>query len=229
MIEPNTARGAFRKEEVSLEEKVDNKSVIQHLKNLGYNKKRGMTVKPGHFTGDMPGSGSPGKKLIATKRDIEKYKPQKMSHIDDDPKNLEPLEKHRKSTQGPKGKTRGSDPKIHTQHVGSYGKRGEGRGEDREHGRVRRYSGVRDASSVTAPVSTKEVQRRRKTAKSWGEALDVNAQQTQQSQQPQVQKPEDLKAKASAQRAKAKAVELKTKELATLRSTPAGTSVSSFG
>jgi hypothetical protein len=184
VVEPNTARGAFRKEEVSLDEKVDNKSVIQHLKNLGYNKKRGMTVKPGHFTGDMPGSGSPGKKLIATKHDIKKYQPQKMSHIDDDPKNLEPLEKHRKSTQGPKGETRGSDPKIHTQLVGSFKKRGEGRGEPKEHGRVRRYSGVREPGSVTAPKTTKQIQRARKTArKGMGEAVDVNAQQPQQRQE----------------------------------------------
>ncbi len=235
VIEPNTARGAFRKEEVSLDEKVDNKSVIQHLKNLGYNKKRGMTVKPGHFTGDMPGSGSPGKKLIATKHDIKKYQPQKMSHIDDDPKNLEPLEKHRKSTQGSKGETRGSDPKIHTQLVGSFRKRGESRAEPKEHGRVRRYSGVREPGSVTAPKTTKQIQRARKTArKGMGEALDVNAQQTQQSQQtkPQVQSQQstqDAKAKSAAQRAKSAAVTLKTKELQTLRQTPAGTSVSSFG
>ncbi|MFZ9354369.1 MAG: hypothetical protein ACO25L_06100, partial [Candidatus Nanopelagicales bacterium] len=193
VVEPNTARGAFRKEEVSLDEKVDNKSVIQHLKNLGYNKKRGMTVKPGHFTGDMPGSGSPGKKLIATKHDIKKYQPQKMSHIDDDPKNLEPLEKHRKSTQGSKGETRGSDPKIHTQMVGSFKKRGDGRGETREHGRVRRYSGVREPGSVTAPKTTKQIQRARKTArKGMGEAVDVTAQQPQQT--PQVDKHQDTRA-----------------------------------
>ena len=45
----------------------------------------------------------------------------------------------------------------------------------------------------------------------------------QQSQRP------DPRAAAAAKRAKAKAIELKTRELATLRSTPAGTSVSSFG
>ena len=172
VVEPNTARGAFRRpvgEELELSEsngKVDNKSIIKHLKDLGYNRSRGMKVKPGHFTGDMPGSGSPGKKLIATKHDIKKYQPQKVSHIDDDPKNLEPLEKHRESTQGEKGKTRGSDPKIHTQHVGSYRKRGESRSEPREHGRVRRYSGVRDAGNVPKPKTTKEIQRARKKARS---------------------------------------------------------------
>jgi hypothetical protein len=47
-------------------------------------------------------------------------------------------------------------------------------------------------------------------------------QQTQQSSQ-------DAKAKSAAQRAKVNAIQLKSKELATLKTTPAGTSVSSFG
>jgi hypothetical protein len=178
VVEPNTARGAFRREEISLDEKVDNKSVLQHLQNIGYNKKRGMDIKPGHFTGDMPGSGSPGKKLKATLHDIKKYQPQKVSHIDDDPKNLEPLEQHRRSTQGERGETRGSDPKIHTQHVGSYRKRGESRTEPREHGRVRRYSGVRDPENVNQPQTTQEIQRRRQRARrGMGEAIDMNQQQ----------------------------------------------------
>jgi hypothetical protein len=46
--------------------------------------------------------------------------------------------------------------------------------------------------------------------------------------QPQPQQ-SDPKARIAAQRAKQAAVNLKQKELATLRSTPAGTSVSSFG
>jgi len=190
VIEPNTARGAFRKsvgEEVSLVEdkgKVDNKSIIQHLKNIGYNRKRGMTIKPGHFTGDIPGTGSPRKKLIATKKDIKKYQPQKVSHIDDDPKNLEPLEKHRQVTQGERGQTRGTDPKIQTQLVGSFSKRGESRETSREHGRVRRYSGVRNPGSVTEPVSTKEVQRRaRKAKRGMGEAVEQTQQSTTQNQQ----------------------------------------------
>ena len=231
VVEPNTARGAFRKsvgEEVSLleaEGKVDNKSIIQHLKNIGYTRKRGMTVKPGHFTGDMPGSGSPGKKLIATKHDIKKYQPQKVSHIDDDPKNLEPLEKHKKETQGEKGKKRGSDPKIHTQHVGSYRKRGESRSEPREHGRVRRFSGVRDAGNVPNPQTTKQIQRARKKARSgMKEAVDMptttkpvqDAKQTQQT-------------KSASQKAKQAAIAIKQKELQALRSTPAGTSVPGFG
>ena len=158
-VEINTARGSFK------ESAGANRQIKQHLSDIGYNRSRNIKLKAGHFTGDMPGSGSPGKKLIATKQDIKKYQPEKISHIDDDPKNLEPLEKHRKSTQGPKGKTRGSDPKIHTQHVGSYRKRGEGRGETREHGRVKRYSGVRDAGNVPSPKTTKQVQRARKTAR----------------------------------------------------------------
>lgn len=231
VVEPNTARGAFRRsvgEEVALSEnngKVDNKSIVQHLQNIGYNRKRGMTVKPGHFTGDMPGSGSPGKKLIATKHDIKKYQPQKVSHIDDDPKNLEPLEKHRKETQGKKGEARGSDPKIHTQHVGSYRKRGESRTEPREHGRVRRYSGVRDAGNIPEPQTTKQIQRARKKARSgMKEAVDMPAttkpvQDTKQAQQ----------TKSAEQKAKQAAIAIKQKELQALRSTPAGTSVSGFG
>lgn len=185
VVEPNTARGAFRRtvgEEVSLVEdkgKVDNKSIIQHLQNIGYNRKRGIKLKPGHFTGDIPGTGSPMKKLIATKKDIKKYQPQKVSHIDDDPKNLEPLEKHRQDTQGEKGKTRGTDPKIQTQLVGSFGKKGKGRGTSRTHGRVRRYSGVRNPGSVTQPVSTKEVQRRaRKAKRGMGEAVEPTQETT---------------------------------------------------
>ena len=179
VVEPNTARGAFRRtvgEEVSLVEgkgKVDNKTIIQHLQNIGYDRKRGIKLKPGHFTGDIPGTGSPGKKLIATKKDIKKYQPQKVSHIDDDPKNLEPLEKYKQDTQGKKGETRGNDPKIQTQLVGAFRKKGEGRGTSRTHGRVRRYSGVRNPGSVTQPVSTKEVQRRsRKAKRGMGEAVD---------------------------------------------------------
>lgn len=190
VVEPNTARGAFRRtvgEEVSLVEdkgKVDNKSIIQHLQNIGYNRKRGIKLKPGHFTGDIPGTGSPMKKLIATKKDIKKYQPQKVSHIDDDPKNLEPLEKHRQDTQGEKGKTRGTDPKIQTQLVGSFRKKGEGRGTSRTHERVRRYSGVRNPGSVTQPVSTKEVQRRaRKAKRGMGEAVEPTQETT--SQKPQ--------------------------------------------
>lgn len=190
VVEPNTARGAFRRtvsEEVSLVEdkgKVDNKSIIQHLQNIGYNRKRGIKLKSGHFTGDIPGTGSPMKKLIATKKDIKKYQPQKVSHIDDDPKNLEPLEKHRQDTQGEKGKTRGTDPKIQTQLVGSFRKTGEGRGTSRTHGRVRRYSGVRNPGSVTQPVSTKEVQRRaRKAKRGMGEAVEPTQETT--SQKPQ--------------------------------------------
>lgn len=189
VVEPNTARGAFRKpvgEETSLYEdrgKVDNKSIIQHLQNIGYNRKRGIKLKPGHFTGDIPGTGSPRKKLIATKRDIEKYQPQKVSHIDDDPKNLEPLEKYRRETQGKRGETRGTDPKIHTQLVGSFRKRGEGRGTSRTHGGVRRYSGVRNPGSVTQPVSTKEVQRRaRKAKRGMGEAVELTKQTKTQDQ-----------------------------------------------
>jgi hypothetical protein len=202
VVEPNTARGAFRSEEVSLSEdkgKVANKSIVQHLKNLGYNKKRGITMKAGHFTGDMPGSGSPGKKLIATKRDIEKYKPQKVSHIDDDPKNLEPLEKHRQETQGKKGKTRGSDPKIHTQHVGSYRKRGESRSEPREHGGVRRFSGVRDPGNITAPKTTKQIQRARKTArKGMGEAVEPIKSKDKQQNPSAINQVLQAKAKADA-------------------------------
>lgn len=190
VVEPNTARGAFRRtvgEEVSLVEdkgKVDNKSIIQHLQNIGYNRKRGIKLKPGHFTGDIPGTGSPMKKLIATKKDIKKYQPQKVSHIDDDPKNLEPLEKHRQDTQGEKGKTRGTDPKIQTQLVGSFRKKGEGRGTSRTHERVRRYSGVRNPGSVTQPVSTKEVQlRARKAKRGMGEAVEPTQETT--SQKPQ--------------------------------------------
>ena len=53
------------------------------------------------------------------------------------------------------------------------GKKGEGRGTSRTHGRVRRYSGVRNPGSVTQPVSTKEVQRRsRKAKRGMGEAVD---------------------------------------------------------
>jgi hypothetical protein len=191
-VEINTARGSF-KESVGA-----NREIKQHLSDIGYNRSRNIKLKAGHFTGDMPGSGSPGKKLIATKRDIEKYKPQKMSHIDDDPKNLEPLEKHRRTSQGSKGETRGSDPKIATQLVGSFRKRGEGRGKTRDHGRVRRYSGIREPGSVTASVSTKEVHRRRKTArKGMGEAVDINSQQ--QTQNPQ-QRQEDPRVKQIQQR-----------------------------
>lgn len=222
VVEPNTARGAFRSEEVSLDEKVDNKSVIQHLQNIGYNKKRGMTVKPGHFTGDMPGSGSPGKKLIATKHDIKKYQPQKVSHIDDDPKNLEPLEKHRKSTQGERGETRGSDPKIHTQHVGSYRKRGESRSEPREHGRVRRYSGVRDAGNVPSPQTTRQIQRARKKArKGMGEAVEMNTQTPQKKESSS-----DLQLKKAQQnqdRMRQQEILILQRKLQALRSAPKGT------
>jgi len=217
VVEPNTARGAFRSEEVSLEEKVDNKSVIQHLKNIGYNRKRGMTIKPGHFTGDMPGSGSPGKKLIATKRDIKKYQPQKMSHIDDDPKNLEPLEKHRKSTQGKKGETRGSDPKISTQLVGPFRKRGESRSEPREHGRVRRYSGVREPGNTPSPKTTKQIQRARKTArKGMGEEVETTATQNNQidKQQKKTQQQQD--------KVRQQEVQILQRKLQALKSAPKG-------
>lgn len=179
VVEPNTARGAFRKPVGGDKDKVDNKSIIQHLQNIGYNRKRGIKLKPGHFTGDIPGTGSPMKKLIATKKDIKKYQPKKTSHIDDDPRNLDPPENYRQDTQGERGETRGTDPKIHTQLVGSFRKRGEGRGTSRTHGRVRRYSGVRNPGSVTQPVSTKEVQlRARKAKRGMGEAVEPTQETT---------------------------------------------------
>ena len=66
-----------------------------------------------------------------------------------------------------------------------------------------------------------------KMAKKMAEqAMELQPKTQSEPQQPQ--RP-DPRAAASAKRAKAKAIELKTRELATLRSTPAGTSVSSFG
>jgi hypothetical protein len=176
-----------------------------------------MTIKPGHFTGDMPGSGSPGKKLIATKRDIKKYQPQKMSHIDDDPKNLEPLEKHRKSTQGEKGETRGSDPKISTQLVGPFRKRGESRSEPREHGRVRRYSGVREPGNAPSPKTTKQIQRARKTArKGMGEEVETTATQNNQidKQQKKTQQQQD--------KVRQQEVQILQRKLQALKSAPKG-------
>ena len=69
------------------------------------------------------------------------------------------------------------------------------------------------------------------TATKMAKKMSEQAMELQPKTQPepqQSQKP-DPRAAAAAKRAKAKAIELKTRELATLRSTPAGTSVSSFG
>jgi hypothetical protein len=60
------------------------------------------------------------------------------------------------------------------------------------------------------------------------QAMEIQPKTQAQPQQSQ-QANQDAKAKAAAQRAKSAAVTLKTKELQTLRQTPAGTSVSSFG
>jgi len=66
------------------------------------------------------------------------------------------------------------------------------------------------------------------TATKMAKKMAEQAMELQPKTQSQPQQP-DPKAKIAAQRAKQAAVNLKQKELATLRSTPAGTSVSSFG
>jgi hypothetical protein len=66
------------------------------------------------------------------------------------------------------------------------------------------------------------------TATKMAKKMAEQAMELQPKTQPQPQQP-DPKARIAAQRAKQAAVNLKQKELATLRSTPAGTSVSSFG
>jgi hypothetical protein len=61
----------------------------------------------------------------------------------------------------------------------------------------------------------------------WQKKVAEQTMELQPKTQTQTQQP-DPRAKAASQRAKAKAIELKTRELATLRSTPAGTAVSTF-
>jgi hypothetical protein len=147
-----TARGGMDK----------NREVVSHVKASGFNKKHGVNFKGVHFTGDVPGKGTDDKKMKVIKNVIKTKKPKMIKFSDDHAKNLDAPEKFNKTEGKDKNKNRGaSTPKIKTYLTRTDGKPvryGSGGG------------GVRGRSSDVSPKpSTKETQRRRKSARSWGD------------------------------------------------------------
>ena len=143
----------------------NNREVVKHVRDSGFNKKHGVNFKGISFTGDVPGKNTDDKKMKVIKNIIKSKKPKSIKFSDDHAKNLDAPEGFNRKEGKDKTTNRGSSvPKIKTYLT-------------RDDGRPVRYGsgggGVRDSGNVNPPSSNKENQRRRKKARrGMGESYD---------------------------------------------------------